>query len=98
MKRGLSFVVLLSLVFLSAQSSQAQVFTFTRDQLVKFTEKNPFERFPDGRPKVPDSILEKVKDLSAEEAWSALSAAKYQNQYAGGFRLLHPGKKLVGRV
>ena len=54
--------------------------------------------FPDGRPKVPDQILEKVKDLSAEEAWGVLSAAKYQNQFAGGFRLLHPGKKLVGRV
>jgi len=98
MKRGLGFAILLGLLVLLAPPSEAQVLTFTREQLIKFTEKNPFERFPDGRPKVPDQILEKVKELSAEEAWGVLSAAKYQNQFEGGFRLLHPGKKLVGRV
>ena len=98
MRRGLSFAILLGLVVLFALPSQAQVLTFTREQLIKFNEKNPFERFPDGRPKVPDQILGKVKELSAEEAWGVLSAAKYQNQFTGGFRLLHPGKKLVGRV
>jgi hypothetical protein len=36
--------------------------------LIQYTVQNPYERFPDGRPKVPDSILEKVKGLSAEEA------------------------------
>ena len=35
--------------------------------MVKYTAQNPFERFPDGRPKVPDALLEKVKGLSAEE-------------------------------
>jgi len=98
MKRALSFFVVVAVTCVLALPSQAQVLTFTREQLIKFTEKNPFERFPDGRPKVPDQILEKVKELSAEEAWGVLSAAKYQNQFAGGFRLLHPGKKLVGRV
>ncbi len=98
MKRALSFFMLLVIACVLALPLQAQVLTFTREQLIKFTEKNPFERFPDGRPKVPDQILEKVKELSAEEAWGVLSAAKYQNQFAGGFRLLHPGKKLVGRV
>ena len=98
MKRGLNFAIPLGFVLLFSLPSQAQVLTFTRDQLIKFTEKNPFERFADGRPKVPDQLLEKVKGLSAEEAWGVLSAAKYQNQFAGGFRLLHPGKKLVGRV
>jgi 4-hydroxy-4-methyl-2-oxoglutarate aldolase len=77
---------------------QAQVFMFTRDEMIKYTVKNPYERFPDGRPKVPDSVLEKVKTLSAEEAWSVLNAAKYLNQFEGNFRLLHPGRKLVGRV
>jgi regulator of RNase E activity RraA len=98
MKRALSFFMLLVVSCVLALPLQAQVLTFTREQLIKFTEKNPFERFPDGRPKVPDQLLEKVKELSAEEAWGVLSAAKYQNQFAGGFRLLHPGKKLVGRV
>ena len=98
MKRGLSVAALLGLMLFLVLPGQAQVFTFTREQLIRFTDKNPFERFADGRPKVPDQILEKVKELSAEEAWGVLSGAKYQNQFAGGFRLLHPGKKLVGRA
>jgi hypothetical protein len=30
----------------------------TREQLIKYTAKNPYDRFPDGRPKVPDALLE----------------------------------------
>jgi regulator of RNase E activity RraA len=76
----------------------AQIFTFSREQMIKYTARNPFERFPDGRPKVPDSILEKVRGLSVEEVWSVLPRQGYQNQYADGWRILHPGKKLVGRA
>ena len=47
--------------------SHAQIFTFTREQMIKYTANNPFERFEDGRPKAPDALLEKVKDLSAED-------------------------------
>ena len=49
--------------------AHAQVFTFTHDEMLKYTSHNPFDRFDDGRPKVPDAILEKVKGLSAEEVW-----------------------------
>ena len=42
----------------SAPSSSGLVFTMTREQLIKYTAKNPYERFPDGRPKVPDALLE----------------------------------------
>jgi 4-hydroxy-4-methyl-2-oxoglutarate aldolase len=78
-------------------SSEGQVFTWTHDQLVKYTAQNPFERFPDGRPKVPDALLDKVKGLSAEEVMG-IAGRGYPNQYADGFQLLHPGKKLVGRA
>jgi 4-hydroxy-4-methyl-2-oxoglutarate aldolase len=77
---------------------RGQIFRLTREQLVKYTEKNPFERFADGRPKVPDSLLEKVKTMSVEEAWGALRSKGYYNQYAGDFHILHPGQKLVGRA
>src|SRR5215469_13401725 len=78
--------------------SPAQVFTFTHDQMVKYTAKNPFERFEDGRPKVPDALLEKCKDLSAEEVWAVLPGEKFPNQYEGNWQILHPDKKLVGRA
>ena len=78
--------------------TQAQIFTFTREQMLQYTAQNPFERFEDGRPKVPDALLEKVKGLSQEEVWAVLPGRGYPNQYEGGWRILHPGKKLVGRV
>jgi regulator of RNase E activity RraA len=96
--RLLSTLLLVSFVVLLAPaSSQGQVFTWTPEQLVKFTAQNPFDRFPDGRPKVPDAILEKVKGLSAEEVLG-IAARGYPNQFVDGFQLLHPGKKLVGRA
>ena len=98
MRKRFALAILVGLVSLSALSASAQVFTFTREQMIKYTEKNPFGRFPDGRPKVPDALLEKVKGLSAEEVYGVLPAAKFPNQYEGGFMLLHPGRKLVGRA
>ncbi len=96
--RRLSTLLLVSFVLLLAPaSSQGQVFTWTPEQLVKFTARNPFDRFPDGRPKVPDSILEKVKGLSAEEVLG-IAGRGYPNQFVDGLQLLHPGKKLVGRA
>ncbi len=89
---------LAGLLLLTVFALQAQVFTFTKDQMLRYTAKNPFPRFDDGRPKVPDNMLEKVKGLSVEEVWSVLPGAGYPCQYAGDFQILHPGKKLVGRV
>ena len=77
---------------------RAQVFTFSRADMLKYTSQNPFERFADGRPKVPDAILEKVKGLSAEEVWAVLPGGGFRNQYEGNWRILHPDKKLVGRA
>ncbi len=76
----------------------AQVFTLTKDQLTEYTSANPYERFADGRPKVPDSLLEKVKGLSVEEVWSVLPNRGYRQQFSGDWQIMHPDKKLVGRA
>jgi 4-hydroxy-4-methyl-2-oxoglutarate aldolase len=83
-----------------ALSVSAQIFTLSREQMVKYTAANPYARFEDGRPKVPDEVLQKVKDLSIEEVWSVLHEKEgFQRQYAGeGWRIMHPDKKLVGRA
>jgi regulator of RNase E activity RraA len=78
--------------------SDAQLFTLTKDQMVAYTSQNPFERFADGRPKVPDGLIERARDLSAEEVFAVLPQQGYRNQYADGFRILHPEKRLVGRA
>ena len=77
--------------------SQAQVFTWSREQMLKYTAQNPYERFPDGRPKVPDAILEKVRGLSAEEVLG-IAGRGFPNQFVDGLQVLHPGKKMVGRA
>jgi regulator of RNase E activity RraA len=77
----------------------SQVFRLTREQMIHYTEQSPYGRFPDGRPKVDDKMLERVKGLSLEEAWGILLSKGYHHQYAGwDFQVLHPGKKLVGRA
>jgi regulator of RNase E activity RraA len=91
-------LILLAAITALGPSAFAQVFSFTREQMIKYTPDNPFERFPDGRPKVPDSILERVKTMSIEEAWGDLRAKGYLNQYAEGLQALRPGQKLVGRA
>ena len=75
----------LSLLIAAAVTIPAhgQVFRLTREQMIKYTAKNPFERFPDGRPKVDDKMLERVKGLSLEEAWGILLNKGYKHQFAG---------------
>ena len=91
-------VCTLALLPVLAAPAEAQVFTFSREEMIKYTARNPFERFEDGRPKVPDRLLERMKGLSAEEILPVLPAAKFPNQYEGNWRILHPGRKLVGRA
>ena len=68
---------------------RAQVFQLTKEELIELTPTT-FERFPDGRPKVPDALLERVRGLSSEEVG--------RSQYTDGFQVLHPGMKMVGRA
>jgi 4-hydroxy-4-methyl-2-oxoglutarate aldolase len=85
-------------VLLAPSLAQAQIFTLSKEQLIEYTAGNPFERFPDGRPKVPDALIERAKGISSEEVFSVLPGKGYRNQYEDGFEILHPGKKMVGRA
>jgi regulator of RNase E activity RraA len=82
----------------AAPRAAAQLFTFPKQELVDYTAKNPFDRFPDGRPKVPDDMIERARAMSSEEVWAVLPGKGFNNQYADGFHVLHPGKTLVGRA
>lgn len=86
------------LLVLAASAAPAQIFSLTREQMIEYTAKNPFDRFPDGRPKVPDTLMAKFNDMSAEEVWTILDRVGYKNQYDGNWRILHPEKKLIGRA
>ncbi len=94
----MKLLILLLASALLAPLSFRQIISFSREQMIELTKNNPFERFPDGRPKVPKHLLERVKELSVEEAWGLLRNKGYMHQYAGDFQILRPGQKLVGRA
>jgi regulator of RNase E activity RraA len=56
------------------------------------------ERLPDGRPHVPDSLLERLKAITSEQAWSILDKEHYLWQFEGNWFRTHPGRILVGRA
>lgn len=90
--------IICSMLLFACSYAYAQLYTFSRQDLIDYTAKSPFDRFPDGRPKVPDSLMERARDLSSEEVWAGLHEDGFRNQYADGFQILHPGKTMVGRA
>jgi 4-hydroxy-4-methyl-2-oxoglutarate aldolase len=70
----------------------------TADDLIELTTSWEGDRFPDGRPRVPDDVLDQLRLTTTEEAWGVLRREGYERQFAGGFRQTHPGTTLVGRA
>ena len=96
--KGITSFVLCILALLLPNCVHAQLFTFPKPDLIDYTAQNPFDRLPDGRPQVPDNLIERARGLSSEEVWAVLQQKEFNNQYADGFVVLHPGKTMVGRV
>jgi len=94
-KAGLCISVI---TLVASGSTQAQLLSFSKQDLVDYTAQEPFDRLPDGRPKVPNDLLERARELSSEEIWAVLEQRGFHNQYADGFQILHPGKPMVGRA
>jgi len=101
---GLTIAVAWSLALLAAPAAKAQLFSWTKEEMVQYTKPWTGARFPDGRPRVPDSWLERTKGMSQEEVIIPLgrnagpsNIASY-SQYDGNFKVLHPELKMAGRV
>ena len=56
------------------------------------------DRSGDGRPRVPDDILERMKKVTTEEAWGVLAGQEYHFQFEGEWINLHPERVLTGRA
>ncbi|HUG14151.1 MAG TPA: hypothetical protein VMM78_03960 [Thermomicrobiales bacterium] len=66
--------------------------------ITSLTRESTHARFPDGRPRVPDDMLERMRLVTTEEAWSVLRKHGYHLQFEGGWMNLHPQRVLVGRA
>ncbi|MFC1551831.1 RraA family protein [Candidatus Latescibacterota bacterium] len=95
------FLVIILSVFLHSEVINAQFGTFSSEELIEYTKEWTGERFPDGRPKVPDRILELMKEVSITEAWTILSKYGYDYQHefmTNEWINLHPDRAFVGRA
>ena len=108
----LSFFSGILAAFLVCSSLHAQPYTLTREEMLQYTPVWKGERFPDGRPKVPDHIIRRMKYVSITEAWGSLrrmtdtqaalgtgnAGSGYTNQYYGEFKRLYDDVTICGRA
>jgi len=76
----------------------AQQVGSTPEYIKMLTSQWKGERFPDGRPKVSDNLLERLKPLSLEDIWGVLRNKGYQNQFEGNWQVINPDSVMTGRV
>jgi len=74
-KKGL----LISAIVLGSIVANAQQVGSSPAYIKALTSEWKGERFPDGRPKVSDTLLERLKNISIEEAWGVLRNKGFHN-------------------
>lgn len=90
--------LLLCLFSFAGGESAAQQVAATAEYIKALTPEWKGERFADGRPKVSDTLLERLKNISIEEAWGVLRNKGYNNQYEGDWKIILPEEAMTGRV
>jgi regulator of RNase E activity RraA len=88
--------ILSIILFAYAISSYSQ--QISKEELVFLTPEWKGDRYQDGRPKVPDLLLERMKKVTLEEAWAVLKNENYKYQYAENWMTINPDSVLVGRA
>jgi regulator of RNase E activity RraA len=68
------------------------------EDIIQLTPLWTGERFPNGRPRVPDNVLHRLQAITTEEAWGVLWLNDYKYQFQSDFKIIHPDKILVGRA
>src|SRR5580692_5913181 len=96
MKKGIGLLLAL-LAVLAITPLRAQV-KMTREQILFYTSEWKGDRFPDGRPKLPASLLQRATDTTIEDVWEYLRNRGYRNQFEAGWQALHVDKPFAGRA
>ena len=97
MKRPLCIVLLACGLAGATPVARSQVAT-TKEQILFYTSDWKGDRFPDGRPKIPDDLLTRALDVSIEDVWDFLEERGYHCQFEGGWKALHIDKPFAGRA
>lgn len=101
LRKATTIAVLLSGLLLArsaAAQEQPSGTSASKADLLALTSHWQGDRYPDGRPKVPDDLLSRMKNVSIEEAWDVLRRHGYENQFEAGWVMLRPDQPFVGRA
>src|SRR5690606_11052951 len=91
-------IILATFSLFTFYTVQAQEVAATPEYIKTLTSKWTGERLEDGRPKVSDSILQRLKKIRIEEAWGFLRNKGFHNQHEGNWQIIHPESVMTGRV
>lgn len=86
------------IIFLSLFATLLHAQTMQKEDLIYLTASWKGERFPDGRPRISDELIERAKKIGIEEAWQVLNNEGYKNQYEGNWKMVHNNVPVVGRA
>lgn len=92
------FTILFMCFMILSESKAQSSIKMSKSDLVNLTSEWEGDRFSDGRPKVPDDILERMKLVTHEEAWAVLRNDNYNYQYDDNWQSINPDSVLVGRA
>ncbi|WP_439555575.1 RraA family protein [Dyadobacter sp.] len=91
---SLAAIALSSLSFTHIVEAQ----TISKEELTFLTSEWKGERFPDGRPKIPDDLVRRAKEINIEEAWVVMKNEGYNCQFEGNWKMVHPDVVIAGRA
>lgn len=94
MKKKLIILGLLLIV----SAASAQVGIFSKADLIAYTPMWDGDRFDDGRPNVPAELVDRLKEVSIEEAWAVCNRHGFINQFEGNWVVTEENPVLVGRA
>jgi regulator of RNase E activity RraA len=95
MRHTIIFLAVISVCFASPVSLFAQ--TLSKEELVFLTSEWKGERFPDGRPKLADDLLQRARRIYIDDAWTVLKNEGYTAQFEGGWKMVND-TPVVGRA
>ena len=90
------FYLLSFFLFLPISSVFSQA--IPRSELIFLTSAWQGDRFDDGRPRLPDDLLNRARSIGIEEAWQILNNEGYFYQYERNWKILHEDVQVVGRA
>jgi regulator of RNase E activity RraA len=96
MRKILIFAALAILFLYPSVSLYAQ--KISKEELLFLTSAWKGERFPDGRPKIPDELIRRARNIGLDDAWTALKNLGYIHQFEGGWKMSDDSTPVIGRA